>query len=475
MDNTNAAEFSPQREARQQLRRFFHACNDEPPQMWMDELERLRESGANTANLYPLHLAAAVGRADVVQFMLGRGYDKDALDDGGRTPLHRVAAATISSVEVVQALLAAGADWSLRCHRGKPPLHVAAEKGQVDFARVLLEHGADANATAGDGSTPLHHAARCDKPDMVSLLCLYGAEADKHARATTPLRVAARLGCNAAARALLARGADATLRIGWNSFSPFDRAVRYGHVDVLVTFIEHGVDVNSAGNDPFGYTILHRAAMYGQTAAMGVLLGAGADTGAKHLATGMTPLSVATSESDVSAVNMLLKHGSPVNAPTTTGLTPLHIAALKAGRIGAPEIVDLLLRHGADEKANIKDGRTPADLVRTSVGQEDSVAEGVERVRKLLANAPADRAWRRRGFLVLCRAHFPGGRVQLKQGVIHGHETGAAESTRSRGGQSRAEAEWAGVTSMLMGVGADPISLMGDGADIIFETTVGFL
>ena len=32
------------------------------------------------------------------------------------------------------------------------------------------------------------------------------------------------------------------------------------------------------------------------------------------------------------------------------------------------------------------------------------VPEDVGRVRELLVNAPADRAWRRRGYLVLCRA-----------------------------------------------------------------------
>ena len=87
-------------------------------------------------------------------------------------------------------------------------------------------------------------------------------------------------------------------------------------------------------------------------------------------------------------------------------------------------------------------------------------------MRKLLTNAPADRAWRRRGFLVLCRAHYPGGRVQLGHWSVHDHDNGIAKRTRSRAGPSRAEAEWAGVASMLMGVGADPISLMGDGADI---------
>ena len=65
--------------------------------------------------------------------------------------------------------------------------------------------------------------------------------------------------------------------------------------------------------------------------------------------------------------------------------------------------------------------------------------------------------------------------MQLGHGSSHTRDTDMAKRTRSRAGPSRAEVEWAGVASMLMGVGTDPISLMGDGADIIFETVVGFL
>lgn len=89
----------------------------------------------------------------------------------------------------------------------------------------------------------------------------------------------------------------------------------------------------------------------------------------------------------------------------------------------------------------------------------------------LLANAPADKAWRRRCFLVLCRARYPSGRVLLRQVGYHM----IAKRTRSRSEVSRAEVEWAGGASMLMGAGTDVISLMGDGADVIFEVIVTFL
>ncbi len=68
-------------------------------------------------------------------------------------------------------------------------------------------------------------------------------------------------------------------------------------------------------------------------------------------------------------------------------------------------MVDQLLRSGADETILDEWGETAADAVARDVGEEYRVAEDEERVHKLLADAPADRAWRRRGYLVMCRAH----------------------------------------------------------------------
>lgn len=116
------------------------------------------------------------------------------------------------------------------------------------------------------------------------------------------------------------------------------------------------------------------------------------------------------------------------------------------------------------------------NVVETKVYEhETSVPEDVERVRQLLANAPADRAWRRRGFLVLCRAHHPTGRVQLKHGSNRAHDTNLADRTHSHLDPSRADMEWAGVASMLIRGGTEPISRMGAGGDLIFETIVGFV
>lgn len=87
----------------------------------------------------------------------------------------------------------------------------------------------------------------------------------------------------------------------------------------------------------------------------------------------------------------------------------MHYAATRAGKVGAAGVVDLLLRQGADEQTTNGAGRSPMDMIDSRAGEEDNLAEEYERMRQLLENAPADRAWRR-CFLVLCRAHYPGGR-----------------------------------------------------------------
>ena len=68
--------------------------------------------------------------------------------------------------------------------------------------------------------------------------------------------------------------------------------------------------------------------------------------------------------------------------------------------------MDLLLRWGADETAAGSDGQTPADFLRTVTRTPNKhLIQGmIDRTRLLLSRAPADRAWRRRGWLVMLRS-----------------------------------------------------------------------
>lgn len=109
---------------------------------------------------------------------------------------------------------------------------------------------------------------------------------------------------------------------------------------------------------------------------------------------------------NLGAVVALLKHGADVNVVNEEdGFTPLFRATSNPEVPEAVEVVDALLRSGADETVVGKDGDTALEVVWTWTDEEQLVTEDYERVCELLENAPTDRAWRRRGFLVLCRAH----------------------------------------------------------------------
>ena len=375
---------------------------------------------------------------------------------------------------VARALLDAGADTRLRSQTGFSALDYAIALGHEDVAKLLIEYKTDVNAAPIDGNTPLHSAAAYGEAGTASLLLTKGAAVDAlDEYGCTPLSLAADEGHAAATQVLLAAGANANLRRFDSGLSPLDRAAKAGRVDVMRTIIGHGVDVNA--EDGTGFTATHAATVGDKAAAIDVLAKAGANMDRKTGEHGFTPLHTAAFMSRPAALVALSKHGACVGQRDVKKRTPLHYAAAKAGKVGAAEVVDLLLRHGADEKVIDIEGKSPADLIGSMVDEQDRMAEGVARVRKLLANAPADRAWRRRCFLVLCRAHYRSGRVQLGPDIIYAHDTGMAKRARCGSEPSRAEDDWAGVASMLMGAGADPISMMGDGADIVFETIVGYL
>ena len=141
-------------------------------------------------------------------------------------------------------------------------------------------------------------------------------------------------------------------------------------------------------------------------------------------------------------------------------------------------MVDYLLRAGADETIVGENGLEASDLIGAAVEEEERLVEDFERVRKPLANAPADRAWRRRGYLLLLCHAYPD-RVQQNRTVISGtHHADTAWTTSIRAELARAGR---GTGDIAVGeatggdwavVVAKALSLQEEG---IFQTIVGYL
>lgn len=91
----------------------------------------------------PLHMAALKGQLKIMQILLDKGAEVDALDSTGRTALH--CAIEGSRTDAVQMLVQRGANVSQPDGKGLSPLRLAVEKGMEEGVMLLIERGADPN------------------------------------------------------------------------------------------------------------------------------------------------------------------------------------------------------------------------------------------------------------------------------------------------------------------------------------------
>ena len=241
----------------------------------------------------PIHFAAQYGGASLIELVLSRGADVNALDSRNATPLH-YGARHNSFSEVIYVLLKSGADVHARTARtGHSPLHWAARNANAEITKLLVEHGADVHARTERGySTPLHLAARFNpNPAVIQLLLEKGA--DVHARAfaefqpdlgPTSLHLAARYNANP---------------------------------EIIEVLLNHGANINARGDarevPELGPTPLHWAVRYNANPEVsGVLADRGADLDAEaELQAGnmgtlfLTPAELATQKTDPSIAERL--------------------------------------------------------------------------------------------------------------------------------------------------------------------------
>ncbi|KAJ1417679.1 ankyrin repeat-containing domain protein, partial [Ochromonadaceae sp. CCMP2298] len=101
-------------------------------------------------------------------------------DPSGQTPLHT--AAFLGSAALVELLLNHGATLSSVDDQGQTPLHLCASSGVKACLATLLDHGGDELIDTPDssGNTALHHATYHGRLDCVRLLL--ETAADVHTR-----------------------------------------------------------------------------------------------------------------------------------------------------------------------------------------------------------------------------------------------------------------------------------------------------
>lgn len=113
-------------------------------------------------------------------------------------------------------------------------------------------------------------------------------------------------------------------------------------------------------------------------------------------------------------LRVLVESGANIEARSFVGETPLH-KACKALRVSA---VEQLLRFGANDAAVDTEGRTPTAMTARLLQSQcpGMFRDMLQNILTLLEAAPADRVWRRRGWLLMLRR---GGSTASERGPCH--------------------------------------------------------
>ncbi|KAJ9591792.1 hypothetical protein L9F63_001609, partial [Diploptera punctata] len=303
------------------------------------------------------NLAISEGFVNLVEFILESGvsvqhYIKDRHVD--KTSMLHVGAEH-GQLRLVQFLVEKGC--SINCENwfcNRTPLMRASENGHLQIVKFLVEHRAATSSRNKDGDNALSLASREGKCEVVKYLTI-----DKGENIET---------------------------LDWYKSSPLMKAAEFAHFEVVKFLIDQGSEVNARNKD--GYTALSLAARTGEPNVVELLLQNGADVNTSGGWYNRTPLMLSAEYGHHKVANLLIDHGTAINARDEGGYTALSIAARK-GRVkivqlllekdvnielsdfeynrtplmwaaewGRLIVVELLLHEGANKKARDKDGNT---------------------------------------------------------------------------------------------------------------------
>nr|NQU90521.1 ankyrin repeat domain-containing protein [Bacteroidota bacterium] len=119
-----------------------------------------------------IHFAARAGKIDMVEYLIEKGANINAVNIASETPLHFATA--FGHKDVMETLIRNGAFVNIPNRDGNTPLHYAVNFSTLEIVQYLLDNGTDVNFQDILDFTALDYAQAAKKEDMVKLIAARG-------------------------------------------------------------------------------------------------------------------------------------------------------------------------------------------------------------------------------------------------------------------------------------------------------------
>ncbi|THZ01939.1 hypothetical protein D6C93_03353 [Aureobasidium pullulans] len=312
------------------------------------------------------YVASQGAQFEIAKLLVARDAKSNSSDLYNATALKYACA--IGRHEIVEYLLESGADVPKPCDYLSLPLDIACRSGALEVIEVLLKHGADVKACDSDA---LMFASRRGHIGIAQLLLAHGANVNGRRKSETPIQAACIGGHLELVELLLVNGADPNAA-GGNSGNALSYACLSGNIALVSLLLDR--DVHPNARDKIYGSALQGLCVYAvdtDLEMVQLLLDRGADVDARGGKFG-TALCEAASQDKLKMVRMLLERGADPNLRDKRFGSALQ-AACGGRHSTSPDLVQLLLDNGAD--VNARGGEYGNALCAAAVTSSTEVAQ----------------------------------------------------------------------------------------------------
>ncbi|XP_065826100.1 uncharacterized protein [Oscarella lobularis] len=321
-----------------------------------------------------LHVASFYGQTAVTKYLINHcGVNVNEQNDHGWTSL--MMACQEGHLDTVQLFVSKQCDINIRTKNGWTALYVASYHGETAVAEYLIDHcGVNVNEQNDNGWTSLIMACQEGHLDTVQLLVFKQCDINIRTKnGWTALHVASYHGQFAVTEYLIDHfgvNVDEQNDNGWTSLM---MACQKGHLNTVSLLVSKQSDINIKEKN--GWTALHFASFYGQTAVTEYLIEHCGVNVNEQNDNGWTSLMMACQKGHLDTVQLLVSKQCDINIREKDGWTALHVASYHGQTAVVTE--DLIDHRGVNVN---EQNDVPDDWSLPMMGQEDQLETVVLRL-----------------------------------------------------------------------------------------------